>query len=135
DAPGRFPRSAIWLGLAALTRPETPIIAAALALDRLLRRRIDLVRWIGIVSAFFVPFVIFRRAYFGDWLPNTYYAKTGAPLADRLALGLDYVGSTCAALVPAFGAQGAVVTIFGAALVLGLLVFAWRSERLRPEAL
>jgi hypothetical protein len=98
--PKRFPRSAIWLGLAALTRPETPIVAAALALDRFFRRRSDLVTWIAIVAAFAVPFLVFRRLYFGDWLPNTYYAKTGGPLAERFALGLDYVGSAAASHVP-----------------------------------
>jgi hypothetical protein len=135
DDPKRFPRSAVWIGLAALTRPETPLIAAALAMDRVLRRRHDLLRWIGIVAAFLVPFLAFRRLYFGDWLPNTYYAKTGGPFAERFALGLDYVLGACGSLVPAFGARGAVVTVAGAALVLGLLVFGWRSRSFRPEAL
>ena len=131
----RFPRSAVWLGLATLTRPETPVIAAALALDRLARRRRDLAAWAGILLAFVVPFLLFRRLYFGDWLPNTYYAKTGGPLAGRLALGADYVAQAAASLVPAFGATGPIVTIGGVVLVAGLLVLAWRGRRFRAEAL
>jgi hypothetical protein len=131
----RRPRSAIWLGLAALTRPETPAIVAALGVDRLLRRREGLGKWLAIVAAFLVPFLIFRRLYFGDWLPNTYYAKTGGPLGERLALGFDYVASAAASLVPAFGATGPLVTLLGAAIVAALLLVAWRVPRFRPEGL
>ena len=131
----RFPRSAVWLGLAVLTRPETPVIAAALGLDRLARQRHDLAKWAGVLLAFIVPFLLFRRLYFGDWLPNTYYAKTGGPFAERLALGVDYVAQGAASLVLSFGATGPVVTVAGVVLVIALLVFAWRTRRLRPEAL
>ena len=135
EDPKRFPRSALWLGLASLTRPETPVIVGVLALDRLARRRFDLVRWLGIVALFFGPFLAFRRLYFGDWLPNTYFAKTGGPFAERLALGFDYVAGACASLVPAFGLTGPVVTSAGVALVFLLLVFGIRDARRRPEAL
>jgi hypothetical protein len=128
-------RSAVWLGLASLTRPETPAVIGALLLERLLARRPGTGRWLAIVGAFFVPFLLFRRAYFGDWLPNTYYAKTGGALASRLTLGLDYVAEGAASLVPTFGAHGIVVTIAGATLLVALLAVAWRDRRFRPEGL
>ncbi len=49
------------------------------------------VRWLG--PAIFVMgtiiFFFWRHSYFGYWLPNTYYAKTGN-LADHLKFGLTY---------------------------------------------
>ena len=72
--------SAVWLGLAGLVRPETPLIVAALGTDRLRTRGLaSTLRWLGIVAAFIGPFLLFRRLYFGSWLPNTYFAKVVAP--------------------------------------------------------
>ena len=77
-----------WLfGLACLTRPDglLPALAAAalgaLWLSR--RQRLDARRW----AMAWLPFaalvgghLVFRRLYYGDWLPNTYYAKVGGTL-------------------------------------------------------
>lgn len=49
---------------------------------------------VAMVIFFLVPFVIYtfwRRWYFGQWLPNTYYAKAVAPLDDQIESGLEYV--------------------------------------------
>ena len=79
------PIAGLCFGLAALTRPEGVLLGAlgfgAIAL--FLRDRWGKgVPWLvrsgavfgGLVGAHFA----FRRAYYGEWLPNTYYAKVGS---------------------------------------------------------
>ena len=128
--------SAVWLGLAGLVRPETPLLVAALGVDRVRTHGLKAtVRWFAIVAAFFVPFVLFRRLYFGSWLPNTYFAKAGAPLAIRLTNGGTYLSGCLASLVPSFGGSGTVIGILGALTFGGLLVFAWRRRALRTEVI
>ena len=74
--------SGFLLFLALLARPDALLIFAALAVIRYLRGRssragqIDLARW---GAAFLVPTLLFflaRHAYYGSYLPNTYYAKS-----------------------------------------------------------
>src|SRR6266446_1363555 len=111
QARGAGMRSAVWLGVASLVRPETPVVAAVLGLGRLIdgpgrsrrERALGILRWLGLVAAFFVPFLIFRRLYFGDWLPNTWYAKTGLGLMTNLDLGRQYTLPFLASLAPSFG--------------------------------
>ena len=80
------------LALAAYTRPEGPLIAACcfgwFAMQRMVetgRLRPDrrLVRELAYLVAPFVVLVaahfLFRYAYYGEWLPNTYYAKHVRP--------------------------------------------------------
>jgi hypothetical protein len=107
--PGSL-RSAWWLAAASLVRPETPAIVAALALERLLaardalaQRAAAVARWLLPIAATFAPFLLFRRAYFGDWLPNTYYAKTGVPLAALISDGFAYTSRFAGSLTPSFG--------------------------------
>ena len=81
---GKLPMASIYLALAALTRPDGMLIggaamataAAILAMRRRLRFG-DLAAhalvFCGIVGAH----LLFRHAYYGDWVPNTYYAKVG----------------------------------------------------------
>lgn len=107
DRPEAFPWSGAALALAGLTRPEAPMFAGLLMLflagkpapegakggalsmiTGLVERR-NLIRaalFVGPVAAHFV----FRRVYYGAWLPNTFAAKTG-DLDQQLAGGLDYV--------------------------------------------
>src|SRR5882672_4650282 len=67
QARGAGMRSAVWLGVASLVRPETPVVAAVLGLGRLIdgpgrsrrERALGVLRWLGLVAAFFVPFLIF----------------------------------------------------------------------------
>ncbi len=77
------------LAAAAYTRPEAPLIAACcfgwfvaqrIAASRRLRVDWRELTWlvapfVGLVAAHF----LFRYAYYGEWLPNTYYAKHVRP--------------------------------------------------------
>jgi hypothetical protein len=70
----------------------TGVIAGALALDRpegaiyallplvTVRERKFLGPYIAVAAAICVGFLAFRVATFGDWLPNTYYAKAASSL-------------------------------------------------------
>lgn len=67
--------------LAALTRPDgglLGLLAGGVALVCSLRGK----RWLPLVAysvpgiLLFVPFVLWRHAYYGEWLPNTFYAKS-----------------------------------------------------------
>jgi hypothetical protein len=66
-------------GLASMLRPDGTIFAgiagAALFLQRPRRLR-DAILFSGIVAAFYGSTTAFRLAYYGDWFPNTYYAKS-----------------------------------------------------------
>jgi hypothetical protein len=129
-------RSAVWLGIASLVRPETPLIAGALAIDRLATRGLAATaRWIGVIAAIFGPFLVFRRLYFDSWLPNTYYAKTGAAANVILYNGWHYLRRCLASLVLAFGNRSDLVVLAGGLLLIALLIFAWRSRVLRSEAI
>lgn len=77
----------VLLGLATLIRPET----AGFALPWLLS--VPRGRRLGAFVAFALwsgGWLVFRRAYFGEWLPMTYYVKKLA-LADDLAYGAEYL--------------------------------------------
>ena len=85
---GRQPRFvACWLlAFATWTRPDGLLVAGCaflVAAVWLAHRRAELMRYAvrqlpfaGLVAAH----LIFRRIYYGDWLPNTYYAKVGGHL-------------------------------------------------------
>lgn len=91
----RWCGAGVAFALAALTRPEGAIgafVALLVALAaggwkrRGLRRAvaIDLATVAGVVAAH----VLFRFLFYdGEWLPNTYYAKTGGPLLDVRTAG------------------------------------------------
>ncbi|HZP84817.1 MAG TPA: hypothetical protein VFB21_24490 [Chthonomonadaceae bacterium] len=77
---GRGWSSALWLLAAALNRPEGPVffLAALPAFVLSVRQRGWQRRDALWLAAFIVPmtlFLLWRKAYYGDWLPNTYYAK------------------------------------------------------------
>ncbi len=79
-----FPWSAAWLACAALTRPDGVLYAACIVLARIIWQMRDKTLTmrplvIGAI-AFLVPVggqIAFRRMYYDDWFPNTYYAKVG----------------------------------------------------------
>ena len=88
-----LPLSGLCLGLSALTRPEGYLFFALLALHlltvRLLRRLrgrkgaapplfFDGPEWqaLGVFLLLTVPHLLFRRGYYGDWVPNTFYVKS-----------------------------------------------------------
>lgn len=107
DDPKLFPWSGVPLALAGLTRPEAPMFAGLLMLFlagkpgqdgakihplspiRDLFERRNLIR----AAIFVLPVaahVAFRKAYYGEWLPNTFAAKTGN-LEQQTSAGLRYV--------------------------------------------
>ncbi len=82
------------LAAAALTRPEGPLFAVCCFAWYAVQRRVDTGRWGGgggvkdwrAAACLVVPFVVlvaghelFRYNYYGEWLPNTYYAKHVRP--------------------------------------------------------
>ena len=87
------------LAAAALTRPEGPLFAACCFAWYAVQRRIDTGRWRPdwrAAAALTVPFVVlvaghylFRYEYYGEWLPNTYYAKYVRPWYEQ---GFPYLG-------------------------------------------
>ncbi len=97
SSPWRWSLAAALLGLA---RPEGPLLACALAvLARLAHgpaavRPSFLTLGLGPAAAWFM----FRRAYYGAWLPNTYYAKATGQLLFRLESGILYASPALALL-------------------------------------
>ena len=78
--------------LAALTRPEGLIFFIIIALHSFITRGVGR-KTIVPVILFVIPFALFeiwRITYFGDYLPNTFYAKTGFTSA-MLVRGVKYV--------------------------------------------
>jgi hypothetical protein len=82
-APPR-PRTGVAFGLAALTRPEGILFFAVTVAHRglvqLWRRRLAVTRsdvvFVGCFLLFVVPHFLWRRWYYGWWLPNTFYIKS-----------------------------------------------------------
>jgi hypothetical protein len=83
---GRAPRarSGVVFGIAALTRPEGALFFALTAAHRgvcklrardLVPTRAELL-WIASFVVFVVPHLLWRRWYYGWWLPNTFYIKS-----------------------------------------------------------
>lgn len=74
---------ALFLALLILVRPETPLVCCIVALPYL-ARRFNEARFWGVLSLWplavlplmtMIALLIFRTSYFGDILPNPYYAK------------------------------------------------------------
>ena len=97
----RAPLAAVLLALAALTRPDGMLVGAAalaaaaglLAAKRRLRLA-DLAAQALVFGAIVGGHVIFRHAYYGEWVPNTYYAKVGG----RSWWGMGTAYAACFAL-------------------------------------
>jgi arabinofuranosyltransferase len=93
----RHVRSSLWFALAVWTRPEAPLLIGAVHLGLLLCPKDDaraqlnrsMVGAIPVIAAV-IALELFRFTTYGEWLPNTYYAKTGAGLA-AIPRGLEYV--------------------------------------------
>jgi len=78
-------------GLAALTRPDAYAIFGVLWLLRPSKRAL------GIFAAFTAPHLVFRLAYYGDIVPNTFHAKVGGLPFIR---GLAYLADSAWAAFP-----------------------------------
>ena len=88
--------SGLLLALALQARPEAFLTVAALLLVRFVwmrRRTLPLSFAAGWLLAFVLPVClveIARWSYYGQWVPNTYFAK-GAPLGHSLQIGAGYL--------------------------------------------
>ena len=98
EASAPFPLAAVLLGLALWTRPDGMLMAGSVFAAALLwlarRGRLEPGRLLRMAAPLFMLIavqLIFRRAYYGEWLPNTYYAKIGGRL--WWGAGLQYVGA------------------------------------------
>ncbi len=82
-----------WFALALLCRLDALLVIGWAALVELICARRE--RWrtcasVGLVGAVLAGQFVWRRFYYGDWFPNTYYLKaTGWPLLERLATGAE----------------------------------------------
>lgn len=94
---GKFPASSIALALASMARPEGLLVFGSLLLYETFDRRIRPrgfplnLKAIGPFLLVFLPYYIWRYAYFGYPFPNTFYAKTGGG-ANQVLRGLLYTG-------------------------------------------
>jgi len=148
DAAGRTNRMAVLAGGAvaalALTRPDGIVFAPAFPLlalyvarrERTLSRTaVPIALFAATAAAPVAAYLLFRRAYFGTFLPNTYYAKGGPALRDALNL-LTLSGSTFdrttelfSSLFPSWGGLAVLL------LVLSVTVIVARNARSRIIAL
>jgi arabinofuranosyltransferase len=97
ESSSRAGFSGLFMGLALLTRPEAYLVAFLCFVAMLLRliaergrtsygRRV--LHWALICAALAVPHLAFRRLYYHDWLPNTFYAKVPGTYFSK---GIPYV--------------------------------------------
>ena len=109
-APWPLVATGVLLALAALTRPEgllvfgltaghlfVVLLVGAYKRGRGLRVFLalpwrPLVALVGAFLALFLPYFLWRLNYYGDLLPNTFYAKTGGGL-NQVLRGLAYAGA------------------------------------------
>ncbi len=102
--------SGLLIGLAALTRPEGALIAASFlgcgavlvalqfrqprsALQRLLPA-------VAVFAAILGSFLMWRYAFYGDLLPNTYHAKVAGPNGETVLARVENMGSLLAYVIP-----------------------------------
>ena len=97
--------SGVFFGLAYLTRPDAVTIAGAVLLGCLLfaplplGRRLQDLMLVGLVlSPMVAAHLLWRFDYYGALLPNTYYAKVGVELGQRLTFGTVYTLSSLAVI-------------------------------------
>lgn len=98
ECPARLRWSFLLLFLVCLTRIEGPMVfcgvLAAIALRCLLERRPprrDTLAGIGVFLLLIGGYTLFRLAYFGSLMPNTFHAKATGPLAEQILKGLRYL--------------------------------------------
>ncbi len=102
-APAGLGRAGLLLGLAALTRPEGYLLFGLLGLHRLLGKLRDGVtlrqrlvptgaelRYVLYFLLLAVPHLLWRRSYYGYWVPNTFYIKSSGGAA-AWSQGLYYL--------------------------------------------
>ncbi len=123
DRAGSSAAAAMVWAMASLTRPEAVLMFAFLQVSLVLAVRSyrDHLRrsvWAWIVfTGILGAHLIFRLIYYGDILPNTFYAKTGGGLS-QWSRGAAYMGSWCT--------NHPVLLVLG---LLGVLVMSVRRSR------
>lgn len=124
--PRRLPCSAAVFALAALTRPEGfAVFAGALVYRLLLMRgapRGRQVLWLAAFVTIVGAHVVFRYAYYGFLLPNTFYAKVGELSPGLWLRGARYVHQYA-------------TTYFGLPVALSPLLIIGLRRRSDPEML
>jgi len=97
DEPYRLAGASLLFGLAYLARPETTLFVGLSSCWLLAAKPTRRVRPL---AAFLLPFafvvllhVLWRYSYYGDLLPNTFYAKAEGMHGVKLWSGLAYVGN------------------------------------------
>jgi hypothetical protein len=139
-----IPWSYALLCLAALTRPEPAALIVPLAALRIVRRvrrvpgartLLGEARWLALFAVPYALFLAFRYAYYGELLPNTYYAKMyldhrvtfrGASYLERAVTDLNLLWLAVACAVPIalsrWVSYRAVVALVLLAAQLGIVV-------------
>lgn len=115
--PGSW--SGVPLGLALLTRPEAylvllvcgTVIVGRLLLRRSARSVSGMVTWLGLCALFALPHLIFRRIYYEEWVPNTFFVKVSAAYFES---GIPYLLIFCRAN---YVSVAIVAAVFGFAFV------------------
>jgi hypothetical protein len=91
--PWRVAAAGLVLALAAMTRPDGPLLAGLVGIFVLAAGPSGLRRSAILTAAFLAiwgPFTIWRLSYYGDFFPNPYYAKSASRA--WYAQGLVYAG-------------------------------------------
>ncbi|MFT3772235.1 MAG: hypothetical protein QM820_43085 [Minicystis sp.] len=91
--PNAIPWSGVVFALAGLTRPEAPMYIGILMLflGRRFFTKQNILRGV-LFAAPIAVHLLFRKSYYGAWVPNTLSAKTGN-LAGQLQAGFGYVNN------------------------------------------
>ena len=124
---GPYWASGLAMALVSMTRPEGPVLFIAAAVHGLLMLVLAKLRfgayviWVGVFALAYLPYTAWRLWYFGDLLPNTYYAKIQLG-SSAIATGLTYV----------LGLYHYQSPIFWAMLGLAVVVAAWRLSLTGP---
>lgn len=96
DGGGVTPGSAVIVALAALTRPEGVVVGvmlSALVVCLNGKSSVARMRWVVWTTVFFAvwtPYFLWRWSFYGQLLPNTFYAKVD-PAGGQIARGVAYV--------------------------------------------
>lgn len=125
------------LGLLPLTRPDALLFVVVTLCVIVLRRPHRAAAYraafrVGLVSlAIVAVHLAFRRAYYGDWVPNTYHAKVAFNLG-RAREGLRYLEVSAKPVIPLLAVAGLAVVVLAfdaqrrfRALLLASLALAW----------
>jgi hypothetical protein len=89
------------IALLGIARPEGPFLVVLGLIAAMIARGRQAVTWreVAIVLAPALGWQVFRLAYYGSPLPNTYYAKATGALPRQLRLGIRYGGWAAAPLL------------------------------------